>query len=241
MDLPQNMTIFAVNDNPRSYAEKYNVPMEQGVDGRNAELMGTAGASVFWTLEDGTLTLFGCGPTSFFSCGFEMAAAWNDGARNHTVNPENASYYPYRDEIERIVIEPGVTHLNLYTFRDMPNLKSIDFGTVSHVYCEAISNCGLEEVIFPESVVHIREKAVLNCQNLRRIEIQNGSEFVGHILKGNLPALEEVTFLGNPRIQQVFDKMLTNYGAAEVMLYVREGTTAHSFAQSTAMAYQLVK
>ena len=237
MDLPQNMVIYTLNDNPLSYANRYDVPVKQGLDGKVSQVMGEAGSSVFWSLENGTLTLFGSGSTSFFNCGREMLNAWNDGGKGQTTSDKHAGYYPYRDEIEHIVIQPGVTQLNLYTFCDMPNLKSIDFGEVTHVFCEAISNCGLEEVVFPASVVHIREKAIMDCRNLRTIKIQNGSEFVGHILKDHLPALEEVIFLGNPSIQRLFDQMLTQ----EVTVRVLKYSTAEDYARDSQLNYQLIQ
>ena len=122
MDLPQNMVIYTLNDCPLSYANRYNVPVKQGLDGKVSQLMGKAGNSVFWTLENGNLTLFGRGSTSFFNCGREMLNAWNDGGKGQSTSDKHAGYYPYRDEIEHIVIQPGVTQLNLYTFCDMPNL-----------------------------------------------------------------------------------------------------------------------
>ena len=91
--------------------------------------------------------------------------------------------------------------------------------------------------MFPDSVVHIREKAIMDCRNLRTIRIRNGSEFVGHILKDHLPALEEVVFLGNPKIQQLFDQMLTQ----EVRVHVLKNTTAEDYAKGSQLNYQLIQ
>ena len=205
LEMPQNMVIYTVGRHAHAdeFGSALGIPVRQGVDGRQAALMGAAGTRVAWMLEDGVLTLFGYGDTGFYHSDANMANAWNDRV-SQAFDSEDAEFYPYREEIEHIVIQPGVTRLNKYIFADMPNLKSIDFGTVEALYSESIVNCGMEMLVMPDTLHTILDRAVVDCGNLKYVHIHNAEKQLGNRVFDGCSALHDVTFYANAQPPRQF-------------------------------------
>ncbi len=99
---------------------------------------GYCGMWVNWYLIDGTLTVHGEGEMR--KCGF--------------LQEDLPSWYSVKDEIEKVVIENGVTRIGECSFIECANLKHVEIGhTVIAVDGMAFYNCpSLEKVVIPSSV-----------------------------------------------------------------------------------------
>ena len=235
LEMPPNMVIYSYGEGEWSaedFADTFGIPMKQGVDGRRPVLMGRAGGRVFWSLEDGTLTIFGYGDTGFYQSNASEQYAWNDGIAQSFYKNQEAEYYIYRDEIEHIIIEPGVTRLNRGNFVDMPNLKSIDFGTVEGIYSEAFVNCGIKTLDFPETVHSIQRNAVKNCTQLTQVSIRNGTQMLGDNMFAGCTSLQRIFLYSDAKPGKNFLQ-----GTENVAILARENSPAAQFAYENGIPF----
>lgn len=195
LTMPEKMVIYSAGQHNEAFAfaEAHGIPTAQGVDGRTYELMGHAGGRVYWGLEDGILRLFGVGDTGFFHSNANVVNAWHDNVYQWFTDGD-PEFYPYREEIQQIIIEPGVTRLNKRIFADMPNLNAIHFGNVEGISSEAIVNCGMEKLVFPDTTHTVWSNAVVNCTKLKRVDIYNCEENLGDFVFDGCSALKDVYF-----------------------------------------------
>ena len=133
---------------------------------------GTCGENLTWVLtEDGTLTISGIG---------DMADYTSDYSNSPTF-----STHPWKNvasQIQRVVLENGVTSIGDYAFISCKNLKQITIceGVTSIGYW-AFYNCGqLEELTFPASVTTVSSVAFLNCMGLKKITFQGSVPTLTH-------------------------------------------------------------
>ena len=96
---------------------------------------GTCGEGVFWAFRDGTLTIGGQG---------EIPAMWED-----------RPWKSVQDEVQKLVIQEGVTRIGHHVFESHPNLT---------------------EVFLADSVASIGETVFYGCANLKRIEMSPDTE-----------------------------------------------------------------
>lgn len=138
----------------------------------SAATRGTCGENVTWTLDDyGTLTISGTG---------NMTRWGNTGSNAHS---------PFRDnqEIERVVIEEGVTNIGARAFESCSNIKKITIA---------------------DSVEYIGNYAFLNCSNLKKITIPNGVTSIGTCAFGNCSNLENITI--SDSVKYIYDYAFKN-------------------------------
>lgn len=119
---------------------------------------GTCGEGVTWTLDDaGCLTISGTGDMENYSS--SEPAPWKD----------------YRDRIESVVIEEGVTRLGAYSFQDCTALTSavVPNSLVRNGYGEgAFQGCSsLTSVNIPDGIVVIYDYTFDGCSSLTTIDI----------------------------------------------------------------------
>ena len=114
------------------------------------------GDDIFWTLEDGVLTLTGTGAT------YDYVNVGN-------VNPFSA----LRFEIKEIVISDGITYLGNRLFRGVTQVEKITFGkdVVSTGYETFYSCLKLKTVEFNEGFRELGSLAFYNCKNLKDVEL----------------------------------------------------------------------
>lgn len=121
------------------------------------------GPAVRGHLRDGVLTVDGEGPMDNYNPDSEYSGDYQP-------------WYRHLDEIEKIVIEPGVT--------------TIGYG--------AFDFCGMAtEVIIPDTVTIIGDRAFYICSSLPSVEIPHSVTWIGEDAFGGCEALTEVTVPGS--------------------------------------------
>ena len=131
-----------------------SVPLSAFAD---TAISGTTGDCA-WTYDGTTLTISGNG----------RMADCNDGA--------DVGYIPwslYSEDIQSVVIEPGVKNIGHYAFRNQKNLTSVSIpNSVTSIGAYSFFGCeSLTSITFPDSVVSIGHGAFSKCSNFKRIDI----------------------------------------------------------------------
>ena len=139
---------------------------------------GSCGVNVYWTLEDGVLTISGSGLMDDFT---SLTQPWAK----------------YRKEIQTIVIGEDVANIGASAFIYCSNLTSVQIlEGITSLGAFAFEGCtSLREVEIPNSVTVIGECAFNWCAALENIEIPSSVTSIGYCAFGNCTALESVTSL----------------------------------------------
>lgn len=156
-----------------------------------ATASGTCGTNVTWILENGTLTISGSGAMTNYKS-------------------SSMPWYNYRNEIESIIIEDGVTSVGNYAFYGCSNLADVQMGnSVTSIGTYAFQNCkgltetgigngvetlgayaffgctGLTSVVVPDNVMKVGIYAFNGCTNLKSVEFGNAvTEIQGSSFSG---------------------------------------------------------
>ena len=130
-----------------------------------------------WHLVDGTLSIAGKG----------NMGGWASGV-------ENPPWYPYREQVKKVVMSEQIYCIYTGAFRDMPNLTEVVFPRdLNIIYSSAFYNCtGLTKVSLPSAVSTISDYAFYGCENLKEITMPNGMKELGKGVFMNCKALESV-------------------------------------------------
>ena len=136
-------------------AEKGSITIEE----EKQVITGTCGPKATWTLSGGALTLSGTGAMTNFA--------------NKTAMP----WYEYLDQIEKVVIEDGITSIGNYAFMGCSDLAEVSIGSsVKTIGVNAFSGCSkIEEVSLPASLTGISNYAFNNCSSLSLIEFNSAA------------------------------------------------------------------
>ncbi len=112
---------------------------------------GQCGEDVYWSFEDGTLTITGTGAMD----DFEDLAPWDE----------------HRKEIHTVIFLGKVSYIGARAFRDYDALKDVDFGDAMYeIGREAFYSCdGLKSIELPASFKIFGEDSFRNCKNLKEI------------------------------------------------------------------------
>lgn len=243
-DMPENLTIYSLpGSDAERFAQEYGIPFAVGYRGLIAEAEGQCGDDVWWFKSGDTLVLYGTGDTWLYRISDPDREEWalRDWPSGW-LNYGDAPYYEYRHEIRSILVLPGVESLNHSLFCDMDNLEYVDFGTVASTHC-TFGDCGLTEVVLPESMINVGEFTFGWCTNLRKVTILNGSSSVGMGVFEGCTGLDEVWFSGKERIG---DWDLLNQNGIypysnHVTFYVKAGSSAERYAKEKNIPYEIVK
>lgn len=162
---------------------------------------------VSWVLDtEGTLTLSGTG--------------------------SHGSYAPwltnYRNDIERVVIESGVTNVGYSAFGQCPNLKNVTIAdTVTEIDDYAFYGCEkLTEIVIPDSVTSVGDYAFIDCTSLEEIVIPENVTSLGTQAFNGCDALTDIYFI-NPDCE-IYDSAKSLPESA--VLYGSAGSTAEAYA-----------
>ena len=111
-----------------------------------------AGSTLFWELNDDTLTITGTG---------DMPNSWRIG----TPSPW------YNNNIKEVIISPGVTSIGQCAFVQCGSLESIAIpASVTRNEPSAFNGCsGLTSIAIPANVTNIGHSAFYNCSSLTTI------------------------------------------------------------------------
>lgn len=130
---------------------------------------GVDGGNVTWTLDDaGTLTIRGSGRMNDYN--MNLRSPW----------------YQNRTQIQKVVIEEGVTNVGKRAFAECDVTSVTIPDSVTSIGPYSFSNCtDLEEIAFPSGVTFIDDGAFFNCKSLTRVVIPGNVKMIGDT---NLPA-----------------------------------------------------
>ena len=99
------------------------------------------------------------------------------GAMADYDDPAERPWYSYASDIQKVVIENGVTSIGKYAFYYCQGLTSIEIpASVTSIGALAFSSTGLTSIEIPASVTSIGECAFLGCQDLTSITFAEGSQ-----------------------------------------------------------------
>jgi len=156
------------------------------------------GSSVQWTLDDaGTLTISGMGATKSYE--YKTKIPW----------------YSYREEIQDLVIEEGVTDINSNYFCGLINITSVMLpSTMKKIGGYAFENCqNLESVTLNEGLETISGMAFRECVSLKTIH-----------LPASLTQLPYTAFVGCA-LSFTVDEANAVYSAVDGVLFNKDKTT----------------
>ena len=114
---------------------------------------------ISWSFNNGVLTFSGTGAIADYESYSEVP--WTN---------------EYWGQIERVVINPGITHIGAYSFEFCFDLTSIEIpDTVTSIGTCAFYGAGLSTVTIPKNVTYIGNQAFDYCENLTRIQVASGN------------------------------------------------------------------
>lgn len=151
------------------------------------------GLEMRYTLtDDGTLTISGqgvvgnaCWDEDDLEHDAEMGCGWSDRFSHH-------SQFNGMD-IDRIVIEEGITGLAEESFVLLPINKVVLPEGLSYVGCDVFAECSdLEEIILPSTLESISDRMFSHCESLRRIVIPEGVVSIGKEAFSGCASLESI-------------------------------------------------
>lgn len=227
-----DVTICGFLEGPaEQFARAQNLPFL--ATGTMQEITGACGDNVTWRLVGDTLYLEGSGET------------WAHFDEEKVL----LSWYKYRSFIRNIYVGEGITRLSgSGLFSDLENLEYVDLGNVEYIAGGVFENCGMEEIIIPESVKVIGWN-FSDCKNLKRVYFLNGSESVD-VSFWQCESLEEIYFsweavltgeLWHKAAKEIY---LSWYGTEindEIIFYVYEDSDAHKYALRYQFPYVIQK
>lgn len=122
---------------------------------------GTCGENLTWSIQDGTLTISGTGEMDSYS-------------------ESNVPWYNYRDGINNIVINNGVTSIGDNAFTDCANIKTVSLpSSLNRIGHGAFARCSeLVQMNLPETIKSIGGSAFEGCDKL--VEIENDFGYIGN-------------------------------------------------------------
>lgn len=144
---------------------------------------GTCGDNLTWviTQEDGqsVLTISGTGPMYDYEFTFVPSS----------------DYTPYSGDVDKVIIEDGVTTIGEYAFCSFHNLASVSIpNSVNRIGKSAFyNNTSLERVVIPKGVSAIEEKTFSECTNLKEIDIPDSVTSIGEESFGFCKSLKNVS------------------------------------------------
>ena len=222
------------------FAKEWDIPFSSLGVSEYAVMEGQCGDDIYWhlSIEDKTLYLEGSGMTWLYRISEQDTWApeiWPI----EWLKQQRPEWYLYRNYVEHIVVGDGITALNHNLFENMENLKTVDFGTVRETHC-TFSNCGIEEVVFPETMELVGEWTISDCPNLKKVTILGGSEHVGMGLLEGCVSLEEVYFSKEARINENIINPNGGEYSKNVIFYVYEGSDAKIYAIENQIPYKVI-
>lgn len=133
-----------------------NVNIHYGEESGSDVASGICGDSATWVLDaEGTLTISGTGEIY-----------------NNSYYENQAPWYPYREQIQKIVIEEGITAIGVCNFYNCTSLKEVSLPTtLLQIRNSAFRSCQqLSSILLPENLSMI-DGSFWECSSLQTIEI----------------------------------------------------------------------
>ena len=152
-----------------------NTEVSAYASGTAVTASGTCGENVTWTLtEDHTLTISGTGNME----SYRSKRPWQE----------------FCDEVERVIIEEGVTSVGGYAFMEFSKLEKIQIAeSVTEIGMHAFAGCpGVTDIDLPGSLTTIKTAAFEQCTGLCSVMIPEGVTEIGNIAFADCTSLSSV-------------------------------------------------
>ncbi len=129
-----------------------------------APTSGTCGDNVTWEFDGSILTISGTGYMDDYT--YYYHRPWES----------------YQDDIEKVIINKGVTSIGRYAFYDCDFITSVTIpDSVRYIDVYAFESCqSITSVVIPNSVIEIGDSAFLGCTSLMSITIPNSVMTIGN-------------------------------------------------------------
>lgn len=188
-------------------------PTHLGKASINPATSGKCGDLLYWSYEDGTLTITGTGDMY-------------DYVIDANVGVSVAPWAAWNDSITDVVIESGATSIGKFAFYQCANLKNVTFAdTVTTIGESAFNASGLESVTIPANITTVGDWAFTKCNSLTEVTIEGnttiGSGAFGGSSTQDVRVLRKITMGSEtpPTISSwAFGDPLT-----DLVIYVPEG------------------
>ena len=164
-----------------------------------AATSGSCGTNATWSYNTTTktLTISGTGATKDYR-----------DTTSKILRTEQAPWIEYKDQIQSVVVNSGITEIGDYAFFECTALTSVSLpetltkldgvgiaaGNVDKTYGCFQSCTALESITLPSSLTEIEPYVFNGCTALKRIEIPNNVTTIGKYAFFDCTSLERVTF-----------------------------------------------
>ncbi len=164
-----------------------------------AATSGSCGTNATWSYNASThtLTISGTGATKDYR-----------DTTNKILRTEQAPWIEYKEQIQKVVVNSGITEIGDYAFFECVALTSVSLpdtlqkldgwggavGNVDKTYGCFQSCTALENITLPSSLLEIESYVFNGCTALKKIEIPNNVTTIGKYAFFECSALERVSF-----------------------------------------------
>ena len=127
---------------------------------------GAQGDNLKWTLDsEGTLTISGTGDMEDYDS-LNRPAPW---------------YYKYKNIINKVIIENGITSIGTDTFGMCGKITDVNIpSSVTRISTQAFQYCaGLLEITIPNGITEICDRTFRGCTSLKKVDFPNALTSIG--------------------------------------------------------------
>ena len=160
--------------------------------------------NVSWSIVDNTLTLSGTG---------EM--------KDYNYNENIAPWYPYSSQVDKIVINEGLTTIGNSAFALCSGIESIEIpNTIISIGNNSFLGCrNLTELTLPNSMKEIGALAFGACGNLRAITIPGGISVIGEGAFSGCSKLKSIKVDANNNVYKDVDGIVFSKDNKDLLIY----------------------
>ena len=227
-----NLIIYGdANSYAEQYAKDHSIPFNGIV---NSGECGYDGDNVMWSLDvDGTLTISGRGDMENFTR--KYSTSYRDENQNlvhQTITSAPwSSTKSYYKNINKIVIEDGVTSIGDYAFIDLKELDSVTLPNgIEYIGSWAFSGCTrLRNIIIPESVITIKSRAFSDCSSIKNITLGGNIRDINSYIFVGCSSLESINVSNSNQSYCSVDGVLFTKDMTHILTYpVQKNQTSYT-------------
>ena len=100
------------------------------------------------------------------------------------------------ENLRGIKLPQSVIHIGKGAFKQAENLGEVSLGAVQQIEAEAFCETAIKEIVFPPTLLAIKESAFQSCKKLKTVQIPKTVTFLGNAVFRNCEGLEDITVGG---------------------------------------------
>ena len=142
---------------------------------------------------------FSCGDNAKYSYENGVLTVYGTGKINDYNNGIDRPWDSFFNDVNKIVIDNGITEIGDWAFSDLKNLSEIQFGnTLQTIGERAFYNCSsITYISLPEGIQTIEDGAFNSCTSMVRVDLPESLTSIGNSSFMNLPQLSAVVIPSN--------------------------------------------